>query len=55
MMRRAGSDSFWPSERHYTITYGGGAAGLIKALADGALSRGGRITGVISKFMNELE
>jgi uncharacterized protein (TIGR00730 family) len=43
------------AERHYTITYGGGAAGLMGALADGALSRGGRITGVIPRFMNDLE
>lgn len=43
------------AERHFTITYGGGAAGLMGALADGALSRGGRITGVIPRFMNDLE
>src|SRR5262245_5538550 len=43
------------AERHFNITYGGGAMGLMGALADGALSRGGRITGVLPRFMNELE
>src|SRR5262245_50111911 len=42
------------AERHFTITYGGGGAGLMGALADGALSRGGRITGVLPTFMNDL-
>jgi len=43
------------AERGFTIVYGGGGAGLMGALADGALSRGGRITGVLPKFMKELE
>jgi uncharacterized protein (TIGR00730 family) len=43
------------AERRFTIIYGGGGAGLMGALADGALSRGGRITGVLPKFMKELE
>lgn len=43
------------AERHFTIIYGGGGAGLMGALADGALSRGGRITGVLPRFMNDLE
>src|SRR5687767_4948030 len=43
------------AERRFTIIYGGGRAGLMGALADGALSRGGRITGVLPKFMKELE
>src|SRR5688572_30698352 len=43
------------AERGFTIIYGGGGAGLMGALADGALSRGGRITGVLPRFMNELE
>lgn len=43
------------AERRFTIIYGGGGAGLMGALADGALSRGGRITGVLPRFMNELE
>jgi uncharacterized protein (TIGR00730 family) len=38
-----------------TVVYGGGRAGSMGALADGALAAGGRIIGVIPKFMMELE
>jgi len=37
------------------IVYGGGAVGLMGALADGALARGGRVTGIIPRFMTEIE
>ncbi|HEX4649553.1 MAG TPA: TIGR00730 family Rossman fold protein [Steroidobacteraceae bacterium] len=37
------------------IVYGGGAAGSMGALADGALSRGGRVIGVLPRFMADLE
>jgi uncharacterized protein (TIGR00730 family) len=37
------------------IVYGGGATGLMGALADGALARGGRVTGIIPRFMTEVE
>src|SRR5688500_3489931 len=43
------------AERRFTIIYGGGGAGLMGAVADGALSRGGRITGVLPRFMKDLE
>ncbi len=43
------------AERQFPIIYGGGGAGLMGALADGALSRGGRVTGVLPRFMNDLE
>ena len=43
------------AEQKFAIIYGGGAAGLMGALADGALARGGRITGVLPRFMEELE
>ena len=39
----------------YAVVYGGGAVGSMGALADGALSRGGRVIGVLPHFMNELE
>ncbi len=39
----------------YTVVYGGGAVGSMGALADGALSRGGRVVGVLPRFMAELE
>jgi uncharacterized protein (TIGR00730 family) len=43
------------ADRGFTIVYGGGGAGSMGALADGALSRGGRIVGVLPKFMQDLE
>jgi uncharacterized protein (TIGR00730 family) len=38
-----------------TVVYGGGAVGSMGALADGALSRGGRVIGVLPRFMADLE
>jgi uncharacterized protein (TIGR00730 family) len=38
-----------------TIVCGGGGVGSMGALADGALSRGGRIEGVLPRFMFDLE
>jgi uncharacterized protein (TIGR00730 family) len=38
-----------------TVVYGGGAAGSMGALADGALSRGGRVIGILPRFMADLE
>jgi uncharacterized protein (TIGR00730 family) len=37
------------------IIYGGGAVGSMGALADGALARGGRVTGILPRFMADLE
>ncbi len=37
------------------ILYGGGAQGSMGALADGALSQGGRVTGILPHFMADLE
>jgi uncharacterized protein (TIGR00730 family) len=37
------------------IVYGGGAVGSMGALADGALAAGGRVIGVLPRFMDELE
>jgi uncharacterized protein (TIGR00730 family) len=37
------------------LVYGGGRAGSMGALADGALARGGRVIGIIPRFMRELE
>jgi uncharacterized protein (TIGR00730 family) len=38
-----------------TVVYGGGRAGSMGALAAGALAAGGRIVGVIPRFMVDLE
>ncbi len=37
------------------IVYGGGGSGSMGALADGALQAGGEITGILPRFMDELE
>ena len=37
------------------IVYGGGAVGSMGALADGALSAGGKVVGILPRFMDELE
>jgi uncharacterized protein (TIGR00730 family) len=39
----------------FAINYGGGGVGSMGALADGAISRGGRVIGILPKFMQELE
>jgi uncharacterized protein (TIGR00730 family) len=38
-----------------TVVYGGGRSGSMGALAEGALSAGGRVIGVIPRFMRDLE
>lgn len=38
-----------------SVIYGGGARGSMGALADGALSKGGRVVGILPKFMADLE
>ncbi len=39
----------------WAIVYGGGRSGSMGALAEGALASGGRVIGVIPKFMMDLE
>lgn len=41
--------------RGLEITYGGGGAGLMGALADAALAGGGRVHGVIPEFLHSVE
>jgi uncharacterized protein (TIGR00730 family) len=43
------------AEAGCSIVYGGGSQGLMGALADGALSRGGEVIGILPKFMADLE
>ena len=38
-----------------TVVYGGGGGGSMGALADGALAAGGRVIGILPRFMSELE
>ena len=37
------------------VVYGGGATGLMGALADGALAEGGSVVGVLPRFMETVE
>jgi len=43
------------ARRGIAIVYGGGAVGSMGALADGALAAGGRVIGVLPRFMYDLE
>jgi uncharacterized protein (TIGR00730 family) len=43
------------AESGLDVVYGGGARGSMGALADGALSKGGRVIGVLPRFMADLE
>lgn len=43
------------ARRGVHVIYGGGAVGLMGALADGVLAETGEITGIIPDFMKELE
>ena len=43
------------AQRGFRIVYGGGAVGSMGALADGALSMGGHVVGILPRFMSELE
>ncbi|MGH8202544.1 MAG: TIGR00730 family Rossman fold protein [Steroidobacteraceae bacterium] len=41
--------------RGITVIYGGGGKGSMGALADGALGQGGRVIGILPRFMDDLE
>lgn len=43
------------ARRELTLVYGGGRTGLMGAVADGALTAGGKVIGVITKGMNTPE
>ena len=43
------------SQNSITVVYGGGVAGSMGSLADGALSKNGKVIGIIPKFMVDLE
>ena len=43
------------AERNMCLVYGGGANGLMGAVADAALEAGGTVTGIIPTFMKERE
>ena len=43
------------ADERVAIVYGGGAVGSMGALADGALARGGRVIGILPRFMADLE
>ena len=43
------------ARNHVTIVYGGGKSGSMGALADAALAAGGRVIGVLPRFMDDVE
>jgi uncharacterized protein (TIGR00730 family) len=43
------------AEESITVVYGGGSAGLMGKVAEGALSKDGKVIGIIPKFMYDLE
>jgi uncharacterized protein (TIGR00730 family) len=43
------------AQQGITLVYGGGSVGAMGALADGALVAGGRVIGVLPRFMYDLE
>lgn len=43
------------AENNLDLVYGAGSVGLMGVLADSALKKGGRVTGVIPRFMVEME
>ncbi|HUG55242.1 MAG TPA: TIGR00730 family Rossman fold protein [Vicinamibacteria bacterium] len=43
------------AEEGITIVYGGGSVGSMGALADAALEKGGRLVGIMPRFMDDLE
>jgi len=42
-------------EAGVSVVYGGGSSGLMGTLADTVIARGGRIKGIMPKFMNDVE
>ncbi len=43
------------ARQQISIVYGGGAGGLMGALANGALALGGRVVGILPRFMDDLK
>ena len=43
------------AERGYSLVYGGGGLGLMGATAEGTVAGGGKVLGIIPKFLTELE
>lgn len=43
------------AERKITLVYGGGKVGIMSAMADAALEAGGRVVGVIPRFLEQRE
>lgn len=43
------------AERRISLVYGGGNVGIMGAMADAALAAGGRVVGVIPRFLEERE
>lgn len=49
--KAAGELGDWIAENHHTLVYGGARLGLMNILAEHALAKGGKVIGVMPKFM----
>ncbi len=45
----------WLAEENLTLVYGGGSVGLMGVLANSVMEHGGRVIGIIPKFLYDLE
>lgn len=45
----------WIAKKNYNLVYGGGKVGLMGAIADTVISKGGEVIGIIPKFLEERE
>ncbi|MEO7524495.1 MAG: TIGR00730 family Rossman fold protein, partial [Ferruginibacter sp.] len=43
------------AEKKITVIYGGGNKGLMAAIANSTLEKGGKVVGIIPKMLSELE
>lgn len=53
--QEAGKVGNFFADQNITLVYGGGRVGLMGAVADGVLSEGGNVVGVIPHFLNSKE
>ncbi len=54
-LQSAQSTGHFLADRNITLVYGGGCVGLMGALADAVLEKGGQVIGVIPQFLLDLE
>lgn len=45
----------WLAENHHTLVYGAASVGIMSVVANAALANGGKVIGVIPKFLDKIE